>query len=62
MTTPDTEIQLAAQIIRVLDGVSIREAQAILARAGMLLLTTQVVHANSVPLAVVAETDATFRD
>ena len=56
----DTEIQLAQRIVRVLDGVSIKDAQSALARAGTLLLTTQIVHADSVPLAIVAENDATF--
>jgi hypothetical protein len=53
-----TEVDLACQLIRVLDGVSIDVAQQALARAHTLLLKTQIVHAESPLLAVVDETDA----
>jgi hypothetical protein len=58
----NTEVQLAARLLRVLNGISIKEAQDAFTRAGTLLLTTQIVHAGSAPLLVAAETDATFTD
>jgi hypothetical protein len=53
-----TEIQLACELIRVLDGVSIYDANQALLRAQNLLLKTQVVAARS-PLLLAAEETAT---
>lgn len=52
-----SEIQLACEIIRILDGVSVEAAQHALARAQQLLLKTQIVRGNSPLLAVEDETD-----
>jgi hypothetical protein len=53
-----SEIQLACEIVRLLDGIAITDAQNALARAQQLLLKTQVVNAASPLLAVTDETDA----
>jgi hypothetical protein len=55
-----SEIQLACELVKVLDGVSIEEAQHALARAQALLLKTQIVRADSPLLAVADQNDATF--
>ena len=55
-----SEIRLACEIVRLLDGIAITDAQNALARAQQLLLNTQVVDAASPLLAVADETDATF--
>jgi hypothetical protein len=60
MKTIKSEIQLACELIRILDGLSIKDARDALARATMLLWTTQRVHADSADLAVVDETETTF--
>jgi len=58
---PDkSEIQLACELVKVLDGVPIEAAQQALAHAQTLLLRTQIVNANSPLLAVVDQNDATF--
>ena len=56
-----SEIQLACELVRVLDGVPIEAAQNAFARANSLLLKTQTVNAKSLLLAVVDENDATFK-
>lgn len=53
-----TEIQLACDLIRVLDGVPIYDANQALIRAQNLLLKTQVVAGRS-PLLLAAEATAT---
>lgn len=53
-----TEIQLACELVRVLDGVPIYDANQALIRAQNLLLKTQVVAARS-PLLLAAEETAT---
>jgi hypothetical protein len=57
MKAARSEGQLACELVRVLDGLSIKDAREVRALADMLLLTTQVVHADSACLAVVTETD-----
>jgi hypothetical protein len=59
--TEKSEIQLACELVKVLDGVPIEAAQNALARANSLLLKTQLVNAKSPLLAVVDENDATFK-
>ena len=59
--TTKSEIQLACELVKVLDGVPIEAAQNALARANSLLLKTQLVNAKSALLAVVDENDATFK-
>ena len=56
-----SEVQLACELVKVLDGVPIEAAQNALARANSLLLKTQLVNAKSPLLAVVDENDATFK-
>ena len=61
MNANKSEIQLACELVKVLDGVAIEAAQNALARANSLLLKTQLVNAKSPLLAVVDENDATFK-
>lgn len=61
MATGKTEVEIACELIRVLDGLSIDAAQQALARAQVLLLSTQVVDANNPLLAVADQNDATFK-
>lgn len=56
-----SEVQLACELVKVLDRVPIEAAQNALARANSLLLKTQLVNAKSPLLAVVDENDATFK-
>lgn len=56
--TSKSELQLACELIRLLDGISIEQARNALMRACDLLSTTQMVHADSPLLCVVDETDA----
>jgi hypothetical protein len=59
---PDkTEIQLACELIRVLDGVPIYDANQALIRAQNLLLKTQLVAARSPLLLAVEETATALR-
>lgn len=60
MTLSKSEIQLACELIRVLDGLPITRAKDALTRAQAMLLSTQIVDAASPLLAVADETDATF--
>lgn len=60
MKSCKSEIRLACEIVRILDGVSIEEAQHALARAQQLLLKTQIVKADSPSLAVTDENDEIF--
>ncbi len=60
MKSLKSEIQLACELVKVLDGVPIEAAQQALARAQTLLLRTQIVNANSPLLAVTDQNDATF--
>ncbi len=58
--TTKSEIQLACELIKVLDGVPIESAQHALAQAQILLVRTQIVRADSPLLAVEGENDATL--
>ena len=60
MKPQKSEIQLACELVKVLNGVPIEEAQHALARAQSLLLKTQIVRADSPLLAVADQNDATF--
>lgn len=55
-----SEIQLACEIVRLLDGIPIESAQHALTRAQALLLKTQIIRADSALLAVADQNDATF--
>ena len=56
VTGRKTEIQLACELVRVLNGISIEHALDALGRARSLLLSTQVVNADSPLLGVMDET------
>ena len=58
MKADRTEIQLACELIRVLDGLPIERARDALIRAQNLLLKTQTVSATNSLLAVEDENDA----
>ena len=60
MACEKSEIQLACELIRVLNGLPIKQARDALARADMLLLTTQVVRADSPLLVEADQTDITL--
>jgi hypothetical protein len=55
------EVQLACELIRLLDGYSIEQAKNVLMRAQRLLDSTQVVSADSALLAVKDETEAALQ-
>jgi hypothetical protein len=59
--TDKTEIELACELIRVLDGVPIHDADQALLRARSLLQKTQVVSANSPLLLAAKETAKTLQ-
>jgi hypothetical protein len=56
-----SEVQLACELIRILDGCSIEQAKNALMRAQRLLESTQIVSADSPLLLVRAETETALR-
>jgi hypothetical protein len=61
MSQPKTEIRLACDLIRILDGLSIEEGKNTLMRALHMLETTQIVSAESALLAVTDENAEVLR-
>ena len=61
MPDSKSEIELACELIRVLDGLPIERAENALLPARSLLITTQTVSAKSPLLLVVVENDRTFK-
>lgn len=57
MERPKSETQLACELVKDLDGVSIELAKSALTHAVMLLSTTQIVSASSPLLLAKTETD-----
>lgn len=61
MKSDISEFHIACELVRLLDGLPIEQAQQALARAQTLLLTTQTVRGDSPLLAVLDENDAALK-